>query len=92
LVCIEAFSKFAWLVPVREAGTTATAKALKERLFSSFPVPEVLVSDNGRCFIVREFKQFCSELGIKYVATSTYYPQPSHAERFNRNILADLIV
>ncbi|GFG40384.1 hypothetical protein Cfor_02114, partial [Coptotermes formosanus] len=80
------------LVLVREAGTPTTVKGLKEKLFSSFSVPEVLVSDNGRCFTVREFKQFCFEMGIKYVTTSTYYPQPSHAGRFNRNILAALIV
>jgi hypothetical protein len=50
LVCVNAFSKFVWLTPVREATTTATIKALKERLFSNSSVPEVLVSDNARCF------------------------------------------
>jgi hypothetical protein len=30
-------------------------------------------------------------LGIKHVTTSSYYPQPSHAEWFNRNLKAALI-
>jgi hypothetical protein len=47
LVCVDAFSKFVWLIPVREATTTATIKALKERVFSNFSVPEILVSDNA---------------------------------------------
>jgi hypothetical protein len=40
LVCVDAFSKFVWLLPVREATTKATVKALKERIFSSFSVPQ----------------------------------------------------
>jgi transposase InsO family protein len=42
-------------------------------------------------FVSREFKQFCFGLGIKHVTTTPYYPQPSHAERFNRNLRSALI-
>jgi transposase InsO family protein len=77
LVCVDAFSKYVWLIPVRQATTSATIKALKERIFASFSVPEVVVSDNAQCFTSREFKQFCFELGVKHVTTSPYYPQPS---------------
>jgi transposase InsO family protein len=91
LVCVDSFSKFAWLVPLREASTAATIKALRERIFTSFSVPEVIVMDNARCFIAREFQQFCFGMGIRHVTTSPYYPQASHAERFNRNLRAALI-
>ena len=91
LVCVDAFSKFVWMIPVREATTRATIKALKERIFSIFSVPEILVSDNAQCFTSREFQHFCFELGVKHVTTSPYYPQPSHAERFNKNLRAALI-
>jgi hypothetical protein len=70
----------------------ATIRALKERIFSSFSVPEVLVPENAQCFTSRKFRQFCFELGVKHVTTSPYYPQPSHAERFNRNLRAAIIV
>jgi hypothetical protein len=33
LVCVDAFSKFVWLIPLCEATTKATVKALKERIF-----------------------------------------------------------
>jgi chromosomal replication initiation ATPase DnaA len=56
LVCVDAFSKFVWLVPVRETTTKATIKALQERIFSSFSVPEILVSDNAQCFASQEFR------------------------------------
>jgi transposase InsO family protein len=49
------------------------------------------VSDNAQCFTSRKFRQFCFELGVKHVTTSPYYPQTSHAERFNRNQRAALI-
>ena len=91
LVCVDAFSKFVWLIPVRQATTKATIRALQERIFSTFSVPEVLVSDNAQCFTSREFRKFCFELGMKHVTTSPYYPQPSHAERFNRNLRSALI-
>jgi hypothetical protein len=91
LVCVDAFSKFVWLVPVRSATTSATIKALRERIFASFSVPETIVSDNAKCFVSLEFKQFCFDLGIKHVTTTPYYPQPSHAERFNRNLRSALI-
>jgi hypothetical protein len=53
LVVVDVFSKFVWLIPVREATTKATVKALKERIFSIFSVTEVIVSDNARCFTSR---------------------------------------
>ena len=91
LVCVDAFSKFVWMLLVRETTTRMTIKALQENIFHSFSVPEVLVSDNAQYFTSREFRQFCFGLGIKHVTTSPYYPQPSHAERFNKNLRAALI-
>ncbi|GFG36571.1 hypothetical protein Cfor_06188 [Coptotermes formosanus] len=92
LVCVDAFSEFVWLIPVHEATTMATIKALKERVFSNFSVPEFLVSDNARCFTSHEFQQFCVELGMKHVTKYPSCPQPSHAERFNHNLRAALIL
>jgi hypothetical protein len=91
LVGVDAFLKFVWLIPVRESTTRATIKALRERIFSTFSVPEKIVSDNAQCFVSREFRHFCFEMGVKHVTTSPYYPQPSHAERFNKNLRAALI-
>jgi transposase InsO family protein len=90
LLCVDAFSKFVWLIPLREATTKATVKALKERVFSSFSVPEVIVSDNAQCFTSREFRNFCFGSGIRYVTTSPYYPQPYRAKRFNKHLRATL--
>jgi len=72
LVCVDAVSKFVWLIPVRQATTKATIKALHDRIFSSFSVPEILESDKAQCFTSKEFRQFCFGLGVKHVTTSHY--------------------
>jgi hypothetical protein len=64
LGCVDAFSKFVWLVPVRKATTEATSKALRANIFSSFSVAEIIVSDNAQCFVSKEFRQFF--LGWEY--------------------------
>jgi hypothetical protein len=91
LVCADAFPKFVWLVPVKEATTRTIIKALNGSIFCNFSVPEVLVSDKAPCFTSREFRQFFFGLGIKHVTISPYYPQPSHAEGFNKNLRSALI-
>jgi hypothetical protein len=59
LVSVDAFSKFVWMIAVRESSTRATIKALEERIFPIFSVPEILVSNNTQCFASREFWHFC---------------------------------
>jgi hypothetical protein len=51
LVCVDGFSKFVWLFPVREATTAATINALRKGIFASFSVPEIIVSDSATCFV-----------------------------------------
>jgi hypothetical protein len=76
---------------VRNATTTATINALKQKIFAAFLVPDVIVSDEEKCIVSAEFKRFCLSLGIQNVTTSSYYSQPSHAEMPNRNLHAALI-
>jgi hypothetical protein len=90
LVCVDAFTKFVWISPVREASTATTIRVLGS-IFSNFGVPETLVSDNATQFTSRQFRNMCFARGIRHVTTTPYYPQPSHAERFNRNLRAALI-
>jgi len=91
LVCVDAFSKFCWLFPLRQMTTNLTVKSLKTHLFQHFGIPHQIVTDNGAQFTSKEFHRFCFGRGIEHVTTSPYYPQPSHAERFNRNLRAALI-
>lgn len=44
LLCVDAFLKFVWMVPFREATTKAIFKDLQQRIFASFSVPEMIVT------------------------------------------------
>lgn len=91
LVCVDSFSKFCWLYPLKRATAKNTINILQGALFQHFGIPKIIVSDNGSQFKSRDFHRMCFNAGIKHVTTSPYYPQPSHAERFNRNLRSALI-
>lgn len=91
LVCVDAFSKFVWLLPLGKATAHSTIQALKTSIFQHFGFPKITVSDNGSQFTSHMFKRMCFGHGIHHVTTSPYYPQPSHAERLNRNLRSALI-
>jgi transposase InsO family protein len=88
---VDAFTKFVWLLTVREATSRATIKVLREHIFANFPVPEIIVSENAQCFTSWEFRNFCFDMAISHVTTSPYHPSLSHAERFNKNLRVALI-
>ena len=90
LVVVDAFTKFVWLTPVREATSRTTIGALK-RIFAVVGFPRTLVSDNASYFVSHQFRNFCFDLGIKHFTTSPYHPQASVAERFNKNLRSALI-
>jgi len=54
LVCVIAFSGFVRLNPVREATTQNTTVILRDRMFTSFAILEVFVSDKAEYFVFKE--------------------------------------
>ena len=45
--------------------------------------PEQIVSENGTSFTSREFGEFCSQHGIRYIGSAPYNPATNEqAERF----------
>lgn len=83
--------RHAVVVPVRETTTKAIIKAFQQRIFASFSVPKIIVTDDVTCFRSWHFKDFYFTLGVLHITTSPYYPTPSHGERFDHNIKAVLI-
>jgi hypothetical protein len=75
LVAVDAFSKFAWIFPVRRATSAITIACLKS-IFATFGVCRHLVYDNGPQFTSREFRHFVFGLGIHHFTTTTWYMGP----------------
>lgn len=86
LTMTDAFSKYTVFLPARNSTAKTTVSLLKTGLFAYFAFPKYIVSDNGSPFQSKQFSDMCLEFGIKHITTTPYYPNPSHAERVNKNI------
>lgn len=90
LVLIDAFTKFAFVKPVRTT-KTQNALAVLEDIFNTFRTPNRIISDRGTCFTSHAFKRFCADRGIKHVLNAVASPQSNgQVERYNRTILSSL--
>ncbi|UYV64395.1 K02A2.6-like [Cordylochernes scorpioides] len=86
LIVVDSHSKWIEAIPMRETTTRKTIEQLR-RLFSSYGLPEELVSDNGPQFTGCEMKGFLEGNGIKQTLIPAYHPQSNGlAERAVRTI------
>lgn len=74
IVIIDSKSKFLDVHASKGLTSSKTVEHLR-RTFSNFGLPEELVSDNGPCFISKEFKSFVDSNNIKHILSAPYHPQ-----------------
>lgn len=73
LIAVDAHSK--WVEAVCTASTSSTCVIEELRsIFSCFGLPEMVVTDNGTCFVSREFEDFLRSNGIKHTTSAPYHP------------------
>ena len=73
LVVIDSHSKWIDAIPMTTTTANATIEVLR-RLFSSYGIPEELVSDNGPQFTAEEFALFMARNGVKHTLVPAYHP------------------
>ena len=76
LVIIDVHSKWIEAIPMHSATADTTVNALR-KFFSSFGLPEEIVSDNGTQFTAHQFQTFCERNGIKHSKTPPYTYHPA---------------
>jgi transposase InsO family protein len=82
LLEIDLFSKWPEFFFMNNTTSLATIEKLRF-LFAAYGLPKILVSDNGPQLDSKEFEEFLSKNGVKYVKTATYKPSSNgQAERF----------
>ena len=82
LILTDAHSKWPEVIEMNSTTAGRTIVELR-RLFSSYGLPEQLVSDNGPQFVSDEFSTFMKMNGIKHIRCSPYHPSSNGAaERF----------
>lgn len=90
LVVIDSFTKFVFAKAAKNCSSLETIKLLKE-IFTQFGYPVRVITDRGKAFTSRYFKQFGEEMQFKHVMNAIASPRSNgQVERVNRTLLDGL--
>jgi transposase InsO family protein len=73
-VAVDKFTKWVEVKPVASITVAKEVEFIREIMYR-FGVPNNIITNNGTQFTVREFKDFCADLGIKINYVSVSHPQ-----------------
>ncbi len=87
LVCVDHFSRFVVLAPLRNKSAVTVAHAIVSHLICPYTTPRVLLSDNGTEFKNQIFADICSQCNIKQTFITAHHPASNGlVERTNRKV------
>ena len=75
VVAVDYFTKLAEAKPLATISSKKVQNFIWEAIICWFGIPHKIISDNGTQFNSKEFREFCSELGIKKNFSSVDHPQ-----------------
>ena len=90
LTVIDVFSKYAWVVPVKDKTNKTMIEAFSHILRTSQRKPFKLQSDHGTEFKGKPFQEFLSKHHIEWFATKNMDTKATIVERFNRSLMGRL--
>jgi IS30 family transposase len=89
-IVMDKFTKWIKVKPAASITADKAVEFIKEIMYK-FGIPNNIIINNGTQFIVREFKDFCADLGIKINYASVSHLQSNgQVERSNDMILRGL--
>lgn len=84
LTCIDVFSKYAWVIPIKRKGAQEVLDAFK-KIFADGRIPKRMQTDEGNEFMNRMLRSYLEKLKIKiYILNSEM--KAAVVERFNRTL------
>lgn len=86
LIAVDSFTKFVWLMPIRDTKSKTVIDKIENVIFNNFSSCRRLVSDNGPAFKSVEFKKFMFKYSIEHHKLVPYRPNPNISERFLRTV------
>ena len=85
LTCIDVFSKYAWVIPLKNKKADTVLEAFKQIILSSERKPNKVQFDKGTEFVNSKFKNYFWENEIQFYSVNSEL-KASVVERFNRTI------
>ena len=87
LTVVDAFTKFALGIPIRDKTAHSVARSLTEQVFAVYRTPLTIVSDLGREFENQTMSEICRLMDIQKLRTTSYKPSTNGmVERFHRTL------
>ena len=90
VIVVDSHSKGIEVYPT-DSATSSKVIELSRTLFAQFGIPEVVVTDNGSCFVSEEFETYLSKNGVKHITSAPYHPSTNglaeHAVQLVKRVL-----
>jgi transposase InsO family protein len=94
LICVlDGYSRYIVSWDIRHGMKDSDVGVVHQRAMEAFPsVKPRVITDNGKQFTGKEFKEFIGLHGLTHVRTSPYYPQSNgKIERFHKTIKSECV-
>ena len=85
VTCIDVFSKYAWVVPIKNKNAKTVLSAFQSIINESGRTPNNLQSDQGTEFLNKDFKAYLKTKDVGFYQVNSEL-KASVVERFNRTI------
>lgn len=85
LTCIDVFSKYAWVQPLKDKSSSSLVTAFKT-ILNQGRIPDRLQSDKGTEFLNAPFQKLLKENNIHFFTSENVETKASVVERFNRTL------
>lgn len=86
LVCLDVFSKFVKLYPVRRATGVQVTRKVIDKYITEVGKPKKIVADRGPCFYSKYWDSQLKLQGIQPTHSSVYHPASNPVERYMRTL------
>ena len=84
LVCVDFFSKFVFLKPLRDAKARVVCDFIENEIFLVYGCPRVMRVDNDPQYKSKEFVWLCARYNVEIGPNIRYTPPKNLTERYNQ--------
>ena len=91
IVATNYFTKWVEVKPLAHIRDSDAKKFVWKNIITRFGIPRALVTDKGKQFEGKAFRNLCEQYGIKHYFSAPVYPQSNgQAERSNKTLLGGI--